>query len=159
MSRQRSSGSSSESTLTPGAIARRPALGGVLQPGDATVPGADALVILGHSYWKKRFNSDPSVVGRVVIVNGRPFTVTGVVPASFEGVYALVEFDACLPLTMKDQEDYKNLTTKRDEHSLHVIGRLKPGLERTQAQAAVNVLPRSSSRATRIDPAIALRGD
>ena len=117
-----------------------PALGRVLQPGDATVPGADPLVILGHTYWKTRFNADPSVTGRGVIVNGKPYTVAGVVPESFEGVYALVEFDAYLPLSMKTSDDYKNMTTKRDEHSLHVIGRLKPGLARAQAQAAVSVL-------------------
>src|SRR5258708_5953976 len=117
-----------------------PALGRVLQPGDAAVPGADPIAVLGHSYWKKRFNSDPFVVGRAVIVNGKPFTVAGVVPAWFEGVYALVEFDAYLPLSMQASDDYKNRTTKRDEHSLHVIGRLKPGLGRAQAQAAVSVL-------------------
>jgi predicted permease len=117
-----------------------PALGRVLQPGDATVPGADPIVILGHSYWKKRFNADPSAVGRAVVVNGKPYTVAGVVPEWFEGVYALVEFDAYLPLSMETSDAYKNMITKRDEHSLHVIGRLKSGLARTQAQAAVNVL-------------------
>jgi predicted permease len=117
-----------------------PALGRLLQPGDATVPGADPILILGHSYWKKRFNGDPSLVGRTVIVNGKPFTVAGVVPASFEGVYALVEFDAYLPLSMLPVDDYKNMTTKRDEHALHVIGRLTSGLGRGQAQAAVSVL-------------------
>ncbi len=117
-----------------------PAYGRLLQPGDATVPGADPIVILGHTYWKKRFNADPSVVGRGVVVNGKPYTIAGVVPEKFEGVYALVEFDAYLPMSMKPVDDYKNLTTKRDEHSLHVIGRLKPGLSRTQGQAAVNVL-------------------
>src|SRR5947207_979362 len=81
----------------------------LLQPGDATVPGADPIVILGHSYWKKRFNSDPSVVGRGVVVNGKPFTIAGVVPASFEGVYALVEFDAYLPLSMQAADAYKNM--------------------------------------------------
>jgi putative ABC transport system permease protein len=64
------------------------------------------------------------------------------VPAWFQGVYALVEFDGYLPFSMSPQEDYSRLTTKRDEHSLHVIGRLKPGLGRAQAQAAVNVLAR-----------------
>jgi predicted permease len=117
-----------------------PALGRVLQPGDAAVPGGDPVVILGHAYWMKRFNSDQSVVGRAVIVNGKPFTVAGVVPAWFEGVYALVEFDAYLPLSMEGADAYKTMTTKRDEHSLHVIGRLKPGLGREKAQAAVSVL-------------------
>ncbi len=49
----------------------------------ATTFGADPIVVLGHSYWKKRFNGDPSVVGRTVLVNGQPFTVAGVVPEAF----------------------------------------------------------------------------
>jgi predicted permease len=117
-----------------------PALGRVLQPGDAREPGRDPIIILGHSYWAKRFNRDPSVVGRGVVVNGRPFTVAGVVPEWFQGAYALIEFDAYMPLSMEASDAYRDMTTKRDEHSLHVIGRLKPGLGREQAQAAVSVL-------------------
>jgi predicted permease len=117
-----------------------PALGRVLQPGDPVQPGAAPFVVLGHTYWKKRFNSDPSVVGRDVLVNGKPFTVVGVVPAWFEGVYALVEFDAYMPLSMMPRDEYTTMTTKRDEHSLHVIGRLAPGIGRDRAQAAVSVL-------------------
>jgi len=117
-----------------------PALGRVFQPGRALEGAAEPAIVLGHSYWTKRFGSDPGIVGRSVIVNGKPFTVAGVVPEWFQGAYALVEFDAYLPLSMENPEAYKNLTTKRDEHALHVIGRLKPGLSRSQAQAAVDVL-------------------
>ena len=117
-----------------------PAVGRVLQPGDPVQPGAAPFVVLGHSYWTKRFSADPAVVGRGVLVNGKPFTVAGVVPSWFEGVYALVEFDAYLPLSMLPQSEYTDVTTKRDEHSLHVIGRLNDDIDRQQAQAAVNVL-------------------
>jgi putative ABC transport system permease protein len=117
-----------------------PGLGRVLQPGDPQEPGANPVIVLGHSYWAKRFNRDPTVVGRSVVVNGKPFTIAGVVPEWFQGVYALVEFDAYMPLSMETSDAYKNMTTKRDEHALHVIGRLKPGLGQKQAQAAVAVL-------------------
>jgi len=117
-----------------------PAIGRVLQPGEAAEPGRNPVIVLGHTCWVTRFNSDPSIVGRSVLINGRPFTVAGVVPAWFQGVYALVEFDAYLPLTMKPADDYTAMITKRDEHTLHVIGRLKPGVSRAQAQAAVAVL-------------------
>ena len=119
-----------------------PALGRVLQPGDPQQPGANPVVVLGHSYWAKRFNRDSSIVGRAVLVNGKPFTVAGVVPEWFLGVYALVEFDAYMPLSMQPAEQYHEMTAKRDEHSLHVIGRLKRGVSAAQAQAAVNVLAR-----------------
>jgi len=117
-----------------------PAIGRVLQPGDPTEPGRNPVVVLGHTYWAKRFNSDPAIVGRSVLINGRPFTVAGIVPAWFQGVYALVEFDAYLPLSMKSADDYKQMITRRDEHTLHVIGRLKPGVSRAQAQAAVALM-------------------
>jgi predicted permease len=117
-----------------------PGIGRVIQPGEAAVPGADPVIVLGHSYWKRRFNGNPSVVGKTVMLNGKPFTVVGVVPESFLGAYALIEFDGYLPLSMEPPDAYRTLSTKRDEHQLHVIGRLKPGLNRAQAQASVNVI-------------------
>jgi predicted permease len=117
-----------------------PALGRVLQPNEAAVPGTDPVIVLGHAYWRKRFNGDPSVVGKAVLVNGKPFTVAGIVPAWFQGPYTLIEFDGYLPMSMRPVDEYKTLTTKRDEHALHVLGHVKPGLTPAQAQAAVTVL-------------------
>ena len=97
------------------------------------------MVVLGHAYWARRFNRDPTVAGRRVIVNGQPFTIAGVVPESFQGVYALVEFDAYLPLSMLPAAEYNDMVVKRDQHTLHVLGRLTPGVSRTQAQAAIDV--------------------
>ena len=117
-----------------------PALGRVLQPGEPSAPGTDPVIVLGHSYWMKRFDGDPSVVGKAVLVNGTPFTVAGVVPEWFQGPYALIEFDGYIPMSMKPAEEYKTLTTKRDEHDLHVLGYVKRGLTRVQARAAVSLL-------------------
>jgi predicted permease len=117
-----------------------PAIGRVVQPGEAAVPGADPVIVLGHSYWKRRFNGNPSVVGKTVMLNGKPFTVVGVVPEPFLGAYALIEFDGYLPLSMEPPDAYRTMSTKRDEHQLHVIGRLKPGINRAQAQASVDVI-------------------
>jgi len=116
-----------------------PAVGRLLQPSEGSQPGADAVIVLGHSYWRRRFNDDPTVAGRRVIVNGQPYTIAGVVPEAFQGVYALVEFDAYIPLTMLPTDQYRDMIAKRDEHSLHVIGRLAPGVSRVQAQAAIDV--------------------
>ena len=105
-------------------------------------PGADPVLVLGHSYWRRRFNEDPTVAGRRVVVNGQPFTIAGVVPEAFQGVYALVEFDAYLPLSMLPTDQYRDMVAKRDQHSLHVIGRLAPGVSRAQGQAAIDVQAR-----------------
>jgi predicted permease len=119
-----------------------PAFGRLLQPSEGVRPGADPVLVLGHSYWRRRFNEDPTVAGRRVVVNGQPFTIAGVVPKAFQGVYALVEFDAYLPLSMLPTDQYRDMVTKRDQHSLHVIGRLAPGVSRAQGQAAIDVQAR-----------------
>jgi predicted permease len=126
------------SLLGVGAAPGRPVL-----PSEGATFGADPVIVLGRAYWKRRFNGDPSVVGRRVLVNGRPFVVAGVVPEGFHGVYALVEFDAYMPLGMMfPATAYKDLIEKRDNHDLHAIGRLKPGLTRAEAQARLDVLAR-----------------
>jgi putative ABC transport system permease protein len=126
------------SMLGVGASPGRPVL-----PSEGTTAGADAVVVLGRSYWKKRFNADASVVGRRVLVNGQPFVVAGVVPEGFHGVYALVEFDAYMPLAMMfPASAYKELVDKRENHELHILGRLRPGLTRTEAQARLNLIAR-----------------
>jgi len=116
-----------------------PAVGRLLQPSEGSQPGADPVIVLGHSYWRRRFNDDPTVAGRRVIVNGQPYTIAGVVPEDFQGVYALVEFDAYIPLTMLPTDQYRDMIAKRDQHALHVIGRLAPAVTRAQAQAAIDV--------------------
>ena len=121
----------------------RPQHGRLITPGEGDTFGADPVIVLGHSYWMRRFNGDPAVVGRTVLVNAQPFTVAGVVPEKFRGVYALVEFDAYMPLGMIfPQATYRELINRRDNHELRVIGRLKPGVSSRQAQAALDVTAR-----------------
>src|SRR5262245_29620159 len=48
--------------------------------GGDDAPGADAVLVLSHSYWQKAFGSDPAVVGRIVEMNDRPHTIVGVLP-------------------------------------------------------------------------------
>jgi len=121
----------------------RPARGRLIVPSEGEVLGADPVVVLGHGYWLRRFNGDPSVVGRTVLVNAQPVTVVGVVPASFTGVVALVEFDAYLPFGMlSPASTLREITRDRASHELSVLGRLAPGVTSTQAHAALDVLAR-----------------
>src|SRR5262245_45564627 len=61
----------------------RPLLGRTFAA-DEDQPGRTATVILGERLWRRRYGSDPAVLGRVVALNGRPHTVIGVMPASFQ---------------------------------------------------------------------------
>lgn len=121
----------------------QPAYGRLILPNEGNAFGADPVIVLGHSYWKKRFNGDPAAVGRTILVNSRPFTIVGIVPERFLGTYTLVEFEAYVPMGMTfPAGSYKELIERRDNHELRVLARLKPGVTRRQAQAAVDVIAR-----------------
>ena len=58
------------------------------------------MIVLGYSYWMRRFNGDPSVVGKSVNLNGQPVTIIGVAPKAFFGTFYIVDSDAYAPLGM-----------------------------------------------------------
>lgn len=117
------------------------AVGRVLLPSEGETPGADPVVVLGHSFWLKRFGGDRGVVGRQVRLNGQSFTVVGVAPEYFRGTYTIADFDAYLPMGMaaSDPRRMENFT-RRDNHGLRTLARLKPGVTLAQAQAAMDVI-------------------
>ena len=62
---------------------------------------AAPVAVLGHAMWKARFGGDPSVVGRRIVLNRRPFTIIGVAPEGFAGTITGLRFDLYVPLTMQ----------------------------------------------------------
>jgi predicted permease len=124
------------------ALGLRPALGRLIQPGEGEAPGTGSVVVLGHSYWKRRFGGDASIVGSAVTVNGRAFTVIGVAPESFRGTYAGFDMNVYVPIGMASVWEYPDLFEKRDEHALHVLAHLGPGVDARQAQAVADVVAR-----------------
>ena len=65
-----------------GVLRLRPALGRAFLPGE-TEPGSPPLAMLGHSTWQTEFAGDSSVVGKAIILDGTPYTVTGILPHGF----------------------------------------------------------------------------
>jgi putative ABC transport system permease protein len=65
------------------ALGARPLLGRTIEPGDAR-PGAPGVAVLSNKLWRTRFNSDASVIGRGVQLDGEPHTIVGVMPAGFD---------------------------------------------------------------------------
>ena len=88
----------------------------------------DEVVVLAHHFWERRLAGDPAVVGRIMILDGRPFTVVGVLPASNRG---LIGFG----LT---PEVY--VPPIKNDGLFAMYGRLKPGMSTDQTRAAARIL-------------------
>ena len=100
-------------------------------------------VLLGHGLWDRRFGSDPGIVGRTLTINDEPVTVAGVLPASFDlgPVFAPgSHFDLYFPFPLSNE-------TNRWGNTMAIIGRLKPGVTISSAQAELKVLAQQIARA------------
>ena len=119
----------------------RPALGRLIAPGEGDAPKTGPVVVLGHSYWVRRFGGDPSVIGTSVTLDGQMVTVVGVVPEEFHGPYTIVELDAYAPVGMvASARAYANFYKDRRDTELRVLASLKPGVTPKQAEVALNVI-------------------
>jgi putative ABC transport system permease protein len=92
-------------------------------------PGADQVVILSYGSWQRRFGGDPRVLGKTISLNGRVYTLVGIMPKDFD--YPVpVELWVPLALTPGEKAD-------RTQLSLNALARLKPGITVSQAGAAL----------------------
>jgi putative ABC transport system permease protein len=126
------------------ALGVTPAAGRLLLPTEGLAPGADPVMVLGYSYWQKRFAGDKSVVGKQVEVNGHPMTIVGVTPKGFYGTFSIVNMDAYIPLSADITEGLRtpvqDTWTHRDLRSLRLMGKLRAGVSLQQARASLNVV-------------------
>ena len=111
-------------------------LGRVLAPDDDRSPVSPAICVISYGLWQRRFGKDPDVIGRRVQVNAHPFTVVGVTPKEFLGLSEDSRLDISIPLRAAGMSTYSS-------YPVRTFGRLKPGVSRSQAQAALDVLYRT----------------
>ena len=117
------------------------ALGRTLLPSD-DVPGRDRVIVLSDALWRHRFSADPRVVGQRVTLEGKPFTVVGVMPASFE--LPAREVDVWGPISLIGEDDIPHL---RGLRWMEVVARLAPGATPEKATAATSAVLERLARA------------
>jgi putative ABC transport system permease protein len=123
------------------------ALGRTFAPDEDRTPGTHPVVVLSHNFWQEQFGSDRNVIGTTMVLNGFTFNVIGVVEKDFNGMMVGVMPDLWIPLMMLPQTSRdEGLLANRKGHWLLGIGRLKPGLTLTQANADLNLLSRQLAR-------------
>lgn len=126
-----------------------PNLGRAFRDEEDQVPGRDAVVVLGHGFWKRELASDPKVLGSTLRLNGTDFTVIGVAPESFPGLMIFGRPDLYVPLAMAgvvSTNPAKDFFGDRDARELSVKGRLKPGATIAEANDELAALARDFER-------------
>jgi predicted permease len=114
-------------SVTPGLFAMlgvAPALGRAFAADEGAEPGHEAVALLGHALWQRRFGGDPAIVGRPVLLNGRAVTVIGVMPAGFRFPEL---HDLWLPYAAARGEH-------RERRALLALGLLRPGTSEAAAR-------------------------
>src|SRR6266478_5812526 len=121
-----------------------PVKGRVFQPEECTL-GRDDVVIISARLWQRRFNSDPQIIGTKLLLNGKTFTVVGVMPVGFEFPLQLFNLgngaqfheraEIWKPLAFTDDE-----MKMRGSRGYAIIGRLGAGTSVAQAQAEIETI-------------------
>jgi hypothetical protein len=113
-------------------------------------PGQDRIVVLTDALWRRRFGSDPSLVGRTIMLDGEPQIVAGVLPRWFRfpkgsqlGPFFKTEgeIEFFKPMAFSDDE-----RTSPGEFDYAVLGRLKPGVTPERALAELNLVQANLSK-------------
>lgn len=119
-----------------------PAQGRLLDPQDER-PDAPRVAVLSHSYWQARFGGNPAAVGQTIQVNNTPFLVVGVAPGGFFGVDPSADAQLYLPARYHEplRRDFvpRGDSIYENDHSywIRIMGRLRPGVSRQRAEAAL----------------------
>ena len=83
------------------ALGTQPLLGRFLTRDDDITPRAHPVTVISASYWQKRLNGDPDIVGKTLAINGHDFTIIGVAPPGFTGIQSMIQPDLWAPMMME----------------------------------------------------------
>ncbi len=118
----------------------RPWAGRLFTQDDDRTPGAHPVTVLSYRFWESRFNKDPNLIGKTILINEHPMTVLGVAPPGFYGVDLTNNPDVRVPLMMTPvfNPQPTKLQNRRNQW-LSVMARRKADLSPEQAQASLSV--------------------
>jgi predicted permease len=119
-------------------------LGRLLSEAD-DAPEAPAVAVLNYEFWQKAFGGSASAVGKTVRLNGVPFTIVGVTEPGFDRLTLSNRYDLWVPMAARAAlvPGWSAKDEQLDHWSLIIIGRVKPEIPITQAQAAVSLIFRN----------------
>jgi predicted permease len=117
-----------------------PILGRAFLPEEGTPGAGAAVVVIGYAVWQNHFAGDPQIVGKTIQINRHPYTVVGVAPRDFTGCAPGLRAELWIALSMDRDVWGFNRPDYRGIFWLNVLGKLRPGVTKNQAQAELNLL-------------------
>jgi predicted permease len=127
----------------------RPTLGRYFGPGEEQNSRMPAIVV-SHRFWQDRLGGDPSIVGKSLRLDGRPFTILGVAQADFLGASPLLfPADIWMPVSAGRgvvPELADNALERRDVTMFFVVGRLKSGISTSRAEVELDAIAQQFER-------------
>jgi predicted permease len=112
----------------------KPILGRGLLPGEEEKLGSTPSLVISYALWQSHFGADRSITGKTIQLNRTLFTIVGVTPPDFQGCKTGLRTDLWGSLAHRGEE-----LRERDSYWLNVLGRLKPGVGRRQAEQELNL--------------------
>jgi putative ABC transport system permease protein len=101
--------------------------------------GHEQVALIKQSLWERRFASDPNAIGRQIMVDGKSYTIIGVLAPDFS--FPLNGSEVWIPLALDPKEQLE-----RGSHYLQILGLLKPGITKAQAQAEIDTISRPAQQ-------------
>ena len=121
-----------------------PARGRFFMPDEDTKPNGNDVAVLSYALWANKLGSDPSIIGKALILDARPYMVIGIAPRGFRGTITFFSSEQVwIPTSMKDQVlggKQKDFFNDRRALTLGTLGRLKPGIEMSAAEASLKTM-------------------
>jgi predicted permease len=117
-----------------------PILGRAFLPEEGTLRAGAAVIVIGYAVWQNHFAGDPQIVGKTIQINRHPYTVVGVAPRDFTGCAPGLRTELWIPVSMDRDVWGADRPARRGTFWLNVLGKLRPGVTKNQAQAELNPL-------------------
>ena len=114
-------------------LGAEPLAGRLFAHDETEVGTASPVAVISEGLWRRRFGADPAIVGSSIVLNAQPFTVIGIVPSTFAFFSGT---EVYLPITYYPN----NAGLTRKDHSMFVVGRLRPGVTLAAADAEMRTI-------------------
>jgi putative ABC transport system permease protein len=111
------------------------------------IPNANKVVMLSHSLWQRKFNSDPNIVGKPIDMNATQYVVAGVLPTTYQSLMNQDPRGSAVEIWRVLGYDVSQPWACRSCHHLVAIGRLRDGVAITQASAEMDTISAALSKA------------